>query len=175
MNKKLTNVEAAGVEPAAQDISVCFNSQQIAPAPKLHRIKTFLILLLIVMLSGCTSIKNNVKSWDRYDTAYQATYLAITAVDYAQTRWMARQDWYFEGRSHTEVCPLLSKRPSTGEVDILIPLGMVAHTAIAFALPPKYKVLGFEINPRRIWQIIFIVTEAGAVGNNMGIGARIEF
>ena len=137
--------------------------------------KKLIILLLIVLLTGCTSIKNNVRSWDRYDTAYQATYLAITAVDYAQTRWMARQDWFFDGRSHTDVCPFLSKRPSVGEVDILIPLGIVAHTAIALALPPQYKVLGFQINPRRIWQMFWIITEAGAVGNNWSGGVKVEF
>ncbi len=137
--------------------------------------KRLAIALLVVMLFGCGAIKNNVKTWDRYDTAYQTTYLALTTIDWAQTHWMAKNDWKWNGKEYREFCPLLGTKPHQDKVDILIPVGMVLHTGIALVLTPKYKILGFEINPRRIWQMIWIITEAGAVGNNMGIGARIDF
>ncbi|MDD5006347.1 MAG: hypothetical protein PHS93_09005 [Candidatus Omnitrophica bacterium] len=143
-------------------------------APRLPQL--ILSLLLVVMMSGCGAIKNNVRSWNKADTAYQATYLAITAVDMAQTHWMAKQDWKWDGREYIEFNPLFfNKKPHQDAADIMIPLAMIAHTGIALALPPEYKVFGFEINPRRIWQMIWILTEAGAVGNNMGAGVRIEF
>ena len=137
--------------------------------------KKLAVALMVLILFGCSAIKNNIKSWDRYDTAYQATYLTLTAVDLAQTHWMAKQDWKWDDGEWKEFNPLLGTKPHQDKVDILIPVGMILHTGIALALPPKYKILGFEINPRRIWQMIWIITEAGAVGNNMGAGVRIEF
>ncbi|MFA5340427.1 MAG: hypothetical protein WC332_01495 [Clostridia bacterium] len=137
--------------------------------------KRLAVALLVVMVCGCGTIKNNVKSWDRYDTAYQATYFTLTAVDLAQTRWMAKQDWEWDGREYKERNPILGTKPHQDKVDIMIPAGMILHTGIALALPPKYKLFDFEINPRRIWQMLWIGIETAAVGNNMGIGARIEF
>lgn len=137
--------------------------------------RKLVLALLVVMMCGCGAIKNNVKSWNRYDTAYQATYLALTAVDWAQTHWMAKNDWNWDDKEWKEFCPFLGTKPHQDKVDIMIPAGMILHTGIALALPPKYKVLGFEINPRRIWQMLWIGIEAAAVGNNIGVGARIEF
>jgi uncharacterized protein YceK len=137
--------------------------------------KLVIIALVIMMTSGCSSIKNNVKSWDRHDTAYQATYLALTTVDWAQTRWMARQDWQWDGNNYKELNPLfLDNKPHT-DATWLIPVGMALHTGIAMALPSKSKICGFKLNPRRIWQIIFISGEIGAIINNYAAGVKIEF
>jgi len=138
--------------------------------------KRFYAFVAIMLLVGCAPIQNNIKSFSKTDIAYQATYIALTAVDMAQTHWMAKNDWQFNGHNHYEVCPLFfNSKPHQDAVDILIPAGVSFHTGIAFILPPKAKVFDFEINPRRIWQVMFIGIEAGMVTNNAIIGARIEF
>ena len=138
-------------------------------------IKLSLILFVLLFAYPAQAEYRFAENWTKTDTVYQVSFLTITSMDFAQTRWMARQNWNFDGRSHTEIHPLLSKKPSVSEVDILIPLGMVAHTIIALALPPEAKVFDFKINPRRIWQTFFIVTEITAVGYNWGGGVRMEF
>ena len=120
-----------------------------------------------MLLSACAPIQNNIKSWNRVDTAYQVAVVGLILVDARQTHWMAKQDWKFNGHYHNEVNPLFfNKRPHQDAVDILIPAGMIAHTVIAVLLPPEAVVMGYKINPRRIWQIGFGVIELGAVVNN---------
>jgi len=129
-----------------------------------------------MLLSACAPIQQNIRSWNKVDTAYQVTALSITAVDGLQTHWKAKNDWYFNGHSHIEVCPLyFNDKPHQDAVDILIPVAMVVHTAVALALPNEAKVFGYKINPRRIWQVGFILIESAAVGNDIVHGARIEF
>jgi hypothetical protein len=132
------------------------------------------IILCVVFSSPCYAYRFADK-WNKKDTAYQGVFLAITAVDWAQTHWMAKHNWAWDGKQHYEVCPFLSRYPTVREVDTLLPLGMITHTIIALALPPEATVLRYKINPRRIWQCIFIGIEAGAVVNNYSLGVRIEF
>jgi hypothetical protein len=114
-------------------------------------------------------------SWTWKDTAYQATFLTLLGVDYGQTRTMAKNNWILDGRLHYESCPVLPRHPSTSEVDLYFGLSALAHTIIALALPPEAKIFDFKINPRRIWQSVWIATEAGYVGYNYSVGVRIEF
>ena len=79
---------------------------------------------------------------------------------------MAKQNWYWDEHKHKEFFPLFPDHPTTTQVDTFIPLGMVAHTIIALALPPK---------ARWWWQSVFIVIETGATTNNFISGVRIEF
>jgi len=116
------------------------------------------------------------EKWTKTDTAYQLSYLAITTVDWAQTRWMTRQDWQWDGNNYKEMNPLfLDDHPHEDAVTWLIPAGMILHTVVALALPPEAKICGFKLNPRRIWQVIFICGEIGAVVNNATAGVKIEF
>ena len=134
-----------------------------------------LILVIIIIFSACTPIQNNIRSWNKVDTAYQVAAMGITAVDLLQTHSMAKADWYFNGRTHTDICPFFGRRPHQDTVDILIPAGMLLHTTIAVMLPPEAVIMGYKVNPRRIWQIVFTGIELGAVVNNFNHGARIEF
>ena len=137
--------------------------------------KVAIAALVVAVIGGCSSVKSNVKSWDRHDTAYQATYLALTTVDWAQTRWMTRQDWQWDGNNYKELNPLfLDNKPHT-DATWLIPLGMALHTGIAMSLPGKAKICGLKLNPRRIWQLLFISGEIGATINNYSAGVKIEF
>ena len=116
------------------------------------------------------------ENWTWTDTAYEAANQSLFIVDWAQTRSMARQGWKWNGDSYSEICPFLSKHPTTSEVDTLIPIGMAVHLLVSLALPPDYKVLGVNIHPRRTWQLMWIGIETGAIANNFsGCGVRIEF
>jgi hypothetical protein len=134
-----------------------------------------LIVVIIMMFCFNAHAYEFAKDWTKTDTAYQVSFLLVALVDYSQTRWMARNEWAWNGKTYYEINPLLSKRPSVSEVDTLIPLGLITHTLIALALPPRLTVFGYEINPRRIWQCSFILIEVGAIGNNYGGGVKIEF
>ena len=106
------------------------------------------------------------ENWTKADTAWQATFLAVTTVDWMQTRWMTRHDWQWDGEYHKEMNPILGSHPSIKKVDTLIPLGMVAHTLVSMALPPDY---------RRIWQCVWIGIEGAYVYNNYNIGVKIAW
>jgi hypothetical protein len=65
-------------------------------------------------------------------------------------------------------------------VNALFLFGTVAHTFIALALPPEMKwngedvtIFKIKVNPRRIWQCIFIGGETGVIGNNFIVGIKI--
>jgi hypothetical protein len=146
---------------------------------KLRQIKHFggtiavhflLSLLLVVMLSGCTSIKNNVKSWDKTDTARQLVFTAILATDGVMTDDTARHP-----ESREEINPILGKHPSRGAVTgYFIGCGF-AHATISAVLPQKInddkgnpiKIFGVEVNPRAIWQYFWIGTEGIFVGYSL--------
>jgi hypothetical protein len=135
-----------------------------------------LIPIILVLFISCTPIQNNIRSWSKTDTAYQIGVVAITTADWAQTHWMAKNDWTWEGREYKEICPMyFNSKPHQDAIDILFPAGILFHTAIAFILPPKAKVFDYEINPRMIWQVLFIGMETCAVTDNAIHGAGIGF
>ena len=128
--------------------------------------KIILILILLFISSPVHAEYKFAKDWTNKDTAYQATFLAVTTVDWLQTRWMAKQNWHWDGEYHSESNPILGDYPDSKKVDTLIPLGMVAHTLIAMALPPDY---------RRIWQVLWIGVEGYCVTTNYSAGVHLEF
>ena len=145
-------------------------------ATKGGNMKTIAVVIMIVLFAVPAHAEYRfAENWTWKDTAYEAVNQSLFIVDWGQTRHMARQEWKWEGNYYSENCPFLSKRPTTSEVDTMIPIGMVAHLLISLALPPEAKVFDFKINPRRIWQVFFIGIEAAAIGNNYGTGVRIEF
>lgn len=137
--------------------------------------KKLAVALLVVMVCGQAYAYEFAEKWDKADTALQVTYLAMTAVDFAQTRWMARQDWEWDGNHYKEFCPLFFNDKPHEDATWLIPAGMVLHTLIALALPPKYEIFGFETYPRRTWQMFWIGLETGAIINNASVGVKVEF
>ena len=144
----------------------------------LNRAVCILILLLIPTLANAEY--KFAENWSKADTAWECTFLAVAAVDWAQTHWAAKHDFYWDGHQHDETNIFLGSRPSTGKVDTLIPLGMLAHVAIAMALPSKFEVYDsnigtVNINFRRIWQCTWIVGEVTAVGINYSAGIRLEW
>lgn len=116
--------------------------------------KTLLVIILVL-------IPSMAMSWDTQDTYYQSAVITALAVDMAQTLYISKNP-----NKYYEINPLLGKHPSQDKVIGYFLGGMIAHTAIAMALPPTY---------RRIWQCVFIGIEGLVIGRNYSIGVKLEF
>jgi hypothetical protein len=114
------------------------------------------ILVIILML-----IPSVAMSWDTKDTYYQGAVIGTLLIDMAQTIKIAdNPDKYYERN------PLLGEHPSKEKVVGYFMGGIIAHTAIAMALPPNY---------RRIWQCVWIGVESLAIYHNYSVGVKLEF
>lgn len=142
----------------------------------------FMLSLILCMVTLDASAEYKfAENWTWKDTAYQAAFLTLAAADWRQTHWMACRDWKWDGKYYHEVNPFLGDFPDSGRVDKLVPLGILAHTLIAMAIPPRSvteeqeKNGAININFRRIWQLLFIGVEGAAVYNNYQTGVQFEF
>jgi hypothetical protein len=132
----------------------------------MKKLSLVIIVLFILCIQPSADAYTFAENWTQKDTAYQAAFIAITTADWMQTRWMARQNWQWDGGCHKELNPFLGSHPSIKKIDTLIPLGMVAHTLVSMALPPNY---------RRIWQCVWIGVESLAIYHNYSVGVKLEF
>lgn len=119
--------------------------------------RKILIIFLICLIPTITFAGD---MWTKKDTTYQAVCLTLKAVDWLQTKEIARNPNYYETN------PVLGKYPSQNEVDIYFLSTAIIHTGIAYYLPKEY---------RRIWQCIFIGIQAGHVSHNINTGVKIHF
>lgn len=127
------------------------------------------ILIIALLMIFCGSARA-FDDWTKEDTIWQASIIALEIVDWGQTRYIARNpdDWY-------EFNPLLGRHPSTDQVDAYFAGGILIKAAIAYVLPTKYNLWGYEINPRRIWQLANIAGSGACVAWNVSAGIRVEF
>jgi hypothetical protein len=98
--------------------------------------------------------------WTAADVARQVAVQTLLAVDWSQTITTSRDPGL------TEVNPILGEYPSSGRVDKYFAAWMVAHPLISHILPATM---------RRHWQHAALVVQAGAVGNNINLGIRMNF
>ena len=110
------------------------------------------ILVVLVAMTGCGKAQ-----WSVEDTARQTTFVVLTVADWGQTRYI-----FSHPETHYERNGLISE----SNVDYYFPAAMLAHTAVAYVLPPKY---------RKWWQYLFIAGQAGFVGHNASIGIGVDF
>lgn len=122
------------------------------------------ILVTVLVTVSCAAMLENAKTWSKEDTERELAFALITTADGLQTDWMARHDWKWGGKQYHEINPLLGAHPRPDKVRLYFPSAILAHGAVSVILPPK---------ARKWWQWGWIFIEAGAVGNNYGIGARI--
>jgi hypothetical protein len=99
--------------------------------------------------------------WKDADTEWQVAYLLLHAVDWGQTRMIARNP-----EAYYEINPLLGEHPSVKRVDRYMAMSALAHTAIAYALPPTW---------RRYFQRVTLSVKAGLVDQNYAIGLTIDY
>lgn len=92
------------------------------------------------------------------EKAAQAAFLGLGATDWGQTIRFTQDPAYREAHPRAfESNPVLGKHPSRSKVNLLVPLGLAAHTLGAWALPRPY---------RNILQAVGIGLEGEAVLHN---------
>ena len=123
--------------------------------------KLIVILMIILLLPLTVHAYKFAENWTKADTAYQGVVITALAVDMAQTLYISENP-----NEYSEMNPLLGKHPSQDKVIGYFLGGMIAHTAVAMALPPTY---------RRIWQYVFIGVETLVIGRNYSIGVGTDF
>lgn len=131
----------------------------------------YLFLIMIILLvwvlpthaaenfqPGLSTIDNN--KWTTLDTSLEVTFVVLTIMDWRQTRDIQNHPVLYETNR------VLGRHPSARRINTYIPLSIIAHAAIAAALPKPY---------RTIWQSIWIGIELNAVNNNASLGLSIHF
>ena len=93
-------------------------------------------------------------------TGLELTFAALMLVDYKQTMDIKNRPGYYE------VNPLLGRRPSDARIRNYFIGATVAHAAITYALPEKY---------RPVWQWGTIAVEGVVLLHNRSIGLRVTF
>lgn len=96
------------------------------------------------------------EGWAGADTAYQATFLALLAIDWRQTLSASSGSGFYETNR------LLGPHPPASTVNSAFLTVACLHTLAAFALPPRY---------RRAWQAVAIGFQASSVAHNFMVGA----
>lgn len=99
--------------------------------------------------------------WTTSDTKRQAVYLTLHTIDWAQTRYIAKNPDKWR-----ELNPLIGEHPSVGRVDGYFATGALLHTGIAYVLPEKW---------RKGFQYVTIGIEAGITARNYHLGIKTSF
>ena len=115
-------------------------------------------LILALLLVSTSAFADE---WSRADTYREAAYLTLHAMDWAQTRYIARNP-----NQRTESNVILGKHPSVLQVDRYFIATGALQFAVAYCLPAEY---------RKAFQYILIGVEGGAVIHNFSIGIGVEF
>jgi hypothetical protein len=117
-----------------------------------------IVLLLLVLLSWCGGA--SAADWETTDTLLLSSALTMTAVDWAQTRYIARHPEYHEKN------PALGSNPSVGKVDRYFGSAMIGTVGLAMLLP----------STQRRWFLGgLLIVETAVVVNNHQIGIKAEF
>ena len=116
--------------------------------------KTLIIVLCLIATQVCAD------EWTQKDTQYQVVFIALTTIDWLQTKEIASNPEF------SETNLILGGDPSQNKVDAYFSSCILAHSAIAYYLPKKY---------RRIWQCCWIGIEGGVTLQNFRVGVKIDF
>lgn len=120
------------------------------------RARHCLLIAFAIVITGCAT-----GGWTKEDTYRQAAVVAVSAVDWMQTRKIARNP-----ERYYELNPILGRHPSEAEVDLYFAASIAAHTAVSMALPPDW---------REVWQYLSIGFEYSVVAHNFSIGLGFGF
>jgi len=119
-------------------------------------------MVLITMGMLMASSLQAQDKWTVSDTCFEIAYVALTVCNWKQTHDIISK--FDEG--HSEANPIPGPYPSHGEINILIPLTIIAHAFFAYKLDQPY---------RRAWQIGWSSVEIWAVDHNYHAGLNIKF
>lgn len=116
-----------------------------------------LVLVFVLFPSLCRA----GDAWETSDYALAGAALAALAVDWGQTRHIARNPHRF-----SEQNPILGTAPSVGKVDTYFVGAMVGTLAVAHLLPGDW---------RRMFLAGALTVELGVVQQNRSIGIKMDF
>ena len=92
-------------------------------------------IALIMAIAGILLMFNpNAEPLTKEQKVLQGTYLGVHAIDWRQTRTIAKNPDRFY-----EINPLMGKHPSTKEVDAYMAASALLHTGITMSLPSEYR------------------------------------
>ena len=121
-------------------------------------IRAALLILAFVLVP---SPSRAADPWETTDYALAGAALAALAVDWGQTRYIAKNTHRF-----TETNPMLGSTPSVGKVDTYFLGAMVGTVALAHVLPSDW---------RQLFLAGTLAVEIGAVSQNRSIGIKMAF
>uniref|UniRef100_A0A6H1ZMG4 Uncharacterized protein n=1 Tax=viral metagenome TaxID=1070528 RepID=A0A6H1ZMG4_9ZZZZ len=116
------------------------------------------IVFFVMLFPHCSCAAD---PWTKSDTVREAAFQTLHAVDYLQTRTIARHPEKYYERN-----PVLGKHPSEENVIVYFAAGAVAHGVISYYLPDPY---------RQIFQYVTIGLSSACVLNNFNIGLRVSW
>ena len=121
----------------------------------------FLASLLLWLILIAVSQGHAADPWTKGDTIRESTWQVIHALDFMQTRQIARHPETWRERN-----PFLGEHPSAEKVMVYFACGAVLHLGIAYLLPKDY---------REAFQYVTILFSAGVVATNFGVGLNFQF
>lgn len=117
--------------------------------------KLLIIALLFISSSAFAD------DWSKADVARETVLLVIHAVDWGQTRNIAKNP-----SQYAELNPFLGVHPSVSRVDNYFVLTGLAHVGISHVLPSEW---------RKGWQYVTIGIGGANIARNHSIGLRVSF
>lgn len=119
-------------------------------------IKSIFIILIFLLPSLVYA-----GSWDKTDTILEVTWQGLHQIDWAQTRYIAKNPDKLYERN-----PIMGRHPSIGKVNTYMGISAIVHPIVSYILPKPYK---------RYWQYISIGVSGGCVLHNTNVGIRMSF
>lgn len=113
-----------------------------------------IFLLLALALAGCAG-------WSRQEKLMEAAYLTSHAIDWQQTRYIAKHP-----EEYRELNPILGSHPETWEVDAWFLGTAILHPVVTHYLPKEY---------RPLWQGLTLGMSMSTVGWNLQMGIKLDF
>lgn len=114
------------------------------------------IAILLILFSASANA-----DWTNADTKHQAIFTGVLALDWAQTRYIAKHPDEFQ-----EINTILGDHPTLGRVDGYFASLALIHFGISYLLPDRW---------RPVWQYVSIGFEAGIVTRNYKLGVGFDF
>jgi len=127
--------------------------------PQIHvAARARLLALLFVLFPSLCEARD---PWEFSDYAFAGAALATLAVDWGQTRNIAKNPHRFYEKNQ-----VLGAKPSVGKVDAYFVGAMVGTVAVAYVLPRDY---------RRLFLASTLSMELSVIDQNRSIGIKVDF
>lgn len=132
--------------------------------------KNLIAALLGILITICTANAFAAEwSWSKEDTIREVVSLGLTVVDYGQTNNIRKHDGMIE------LNPILGRQPTLNAIKNYFHSVLWVHPLISAALPSKAEIFGYQLEPRKTFQWVYIGVEATTTVSNYRGGLRMSF